>query len=341
MTPRCTSTRRTPDLWIARAHADSALTVPDATHVHVFVAAGDAMLDGNERLATGDAARLTEAGSRDADDRTGRRRGRHLGHCMTNGRMPALFVGHGNPLNALQQNEYTEAWQALAESLPRPKAILAVSAHWYVPGGRVTADEQPRTIHDFGGFPQELFDVQYPAPGSPDLAARTPRPARSRRHRDGPGLGARSRHLVDPGAPVPGRGRPGGPARHRRDAHRRAALRARDPAPAARDEDVLILGSGNIVHNLHTYSWGRHPVDPYDWAVDFETAVREHVDADDPGPVIGYETELPGGELAAPTPDHFLPLLYTLAQRHDDDTVAWKVGGFDGGSISMLALQLG
>ncbi len=260
---------------------------------------------------------------------------------MTNGRMPALFIGHGNPLNALQHNEYTEAWQALGETLPRPKAILAVSAHWYVPGGRVTADEQPRTIHDFGGFPQELFDVQYPAPGSPDLAART-------RDLLGPVDIAMDRswgldhgtwsilvHLY-PDADVPvvqlGIDETLTARQHYELATRLQPLR---------DEDVLILGSGNIVHNLHTYSWGRHPIDPYDWAVDFETAVRVHIDDDDPGPVIGYETDLPGGELSAPTPDHFLPLLYALAQRHDDDSVAWKVGGFDGGSISMLALQLG
>ena len=108
-----------------------------------------------------------------------------------------------------------------------------------------------------------------------------------------------------------------------------------------RDDGVLILGSGNIVHNLHTYSWARHPIEPFDWAVRFESAIRTLVDANDHGPIVRYERDLPDRELSAPTPDHFLPLIYTLAQRHDDDTVAWKVEGFDGGSVSMLALQLG
>lgn len=255
--------------------------------------------------------------------------------------MPTVFIGHGNPLNALEHNPFTEAWRTLADELPRPQAILAVSAHWYVPGGRVTAEQHPRTIHDFGGFPQELFDVQYPAPGSPELAART-------RDLLAPtdiamddswgldhGTWSVLAHLF-PDADVPvvqlGLDETLTAEQHYELARRLQPLR---------DEGVLILGSGNIVHNLHTYSWARHPVEPFDWAVRFETSVRALVDANDVAPVVHYETELPDGELSAPTPEHYLPLLYTLAQRHDDDEVAWKVGGFDGGSVSMLALRLG
>jgi 4,5-DOPA dioxygenase extradiol len=260
---------------------------------------------------------------------------------MTNGRMPAVFIGHGNPMNALQNNQYTEAWHALADEIPRPRAILSVSAHWYIPGGRVTAEEHPATIHDFGGFPQELFEVQYPAPGSPALAHRT-------RDLLGAGDVALDRtwgldhgtwsvltHLY-PDADVPVV-QLGIDETHTAEQHYELATRLRP----LRDEGVLILGSGNIVHNLHTYSWGNHPIEPYDWAVGFESTIRRHVDANDHGPIVRYETDLPGSELSAPTPDHFLPLLSTLAQRHDDDAVGWKVGGFDGGSISMLALRLG
>jgi 4,5-DOPA dioxygenase extradiol len=259
---------------------------------------------------------------------------------MTRGRMPAVFIGHGNPMNALEHNAYTEAWANLAEQIPRPRAILAVSAHWNVPGGRVTAEAQPKTIHDFGGFPQELFDVQYPAPGSPDLATRTRtllEPAQIAEDR-GWGLdhGTWSVlvHLY-PDADVPvvqlGIDETLTAAQHYDLATRLRPLR---------DEGVLILGSGNVVHNLHTYSWARHPIEPYDWAVRFESSVRSLVDAHDHGPIVRYERDLPDGALAAPTPDHFLPLIYTLAQREGDDTVGWKVGGFDGGSVSMLALQL-
>jgi 4,5-DOPA dioxygenase extradiol len=255
--------------------------------------------------------------------------------------MPAVFLGHGNPMNALEHNQYTEAWQNLAAELPRPRAILAVSAHWYVPGGRVTANEQPRTIHDFGGFPQELFEVQYPAPGSPELAARTRElldPVDIAMD-DGWGLDHGTWSILVhlyPGADVPvvqlG-------IDETLTAEQHYELGAR--LQPLRDEGVLILGSGNIVHNLHTYSWARHPIEPYDWAVRFESSVRELVDANDPGPVVRYETDLPDGELSAPTPDHFLPFLYTLAQRREDDAVAWKAGGFDGGSVSMLALRVG
>jgi len=257
------------------------------------------------------------------------------------GRVPAVFLGHGNPMNAIARNAYTEAWQRLAAALPRPRAVLAVSAHWYVPGSRVTINDRPRTIHDFGGFPRELYTVQYPAPGSPELA---------RRARDllapvtveldeawGLDHGAWSPlvHLF-PKADIAvvqlGIDETCTAQEHYDLAHRLGALR---------DEGVLIFGSGNVVHNLHAYAWGRHSVEPYDWAVRFESRVRELMTTHDPGPLIAYETLGADAALAVPTPEHYLPLLYVLAQCRGDESISFPVEGFDGGSISMLGVRIG
>lgn len=255
--------------------------------------------------------------------------------------MPAVFLGHGNPMNAIEHNAYTEAWQRLAPTLPRPRAILTVSAHWYVPGSRVTSNEQPRTIHDFGGFPRELYAVRYPAPGSPDLAQRVcellgPTPVALD---DAWGLdhGAWSLlvHLF-PAADIPvvqlGIDETCTAREHYDLARRLRPLR---------DEGVLIFGSGNVVHNLHRYAWGRHPAEPYDWAVRFESCVRELVNTHDPDPLIAYETLGTDAELAVPTPEHYLPLLYVLAQCSGEERASFPAEGFDGGSISMLGVRIG
>jgi 4,5-DOPA dioxygenase extradiol len=255
--------------------------------------------------------------------------------------MPALFIGHGNPMNALQDNAWTRAWNALGTTLRRPKAILCVSAHWYVPVTAVTAHSRPRTIHDFGGFPRELYEVQYPAPGSPELAARvaqllSPTPVEMDRSW-GLDHGTWSVLMhVYPQADIP-------VVQLSIDETRVARWHyefAKKLAPL-RDEGVLVLGSGNLVHNLHAYSWGRHEAEPYDWAVGFEAAAREALDAGDFAPLVEYETLTEKGVLAAPTPDHYLPLVYVLAQRQAGDTVSFPVEGFDDGSISMLSVQLG
>lgn len=260
---------------------------------------------------------------------------------MTDARMPAVFVGHGNPLNALAQNTWTEAWRALAAAFPRPRAILCVSAHWYLPGTRVTGNDRPRTIHDFGGFPRPLYDVQYPAAGAPELARRVqellvPTPVVLD---DGWGLdhGAWSVlvHMY-PDASVPviqlGIDETAAAAEHYQLARRLRPLR---------DEGVLILGSGNAVHNLHAYAWGRRVVEPYDWAVRFERTLRELITAGDLDAVAAYEALGADATLSAPTPEHFLPLLYVLAQREEGDAVSFPMEGFDGGSVSMLGVLLG
>jgi 4,5-DOPA dioxygenase extradiol len=255
--------------------------------------------------------------------------------------MPALFVGHGNPMNAIEPNPWTEAWGRLGAELPRPRAVLAVSAHWYVPGARVTAGERPRTIHDFGGFPRALYEVRYPAPGSPALAERVrellaPAPvALDDRWGLDHGTWAPLVHLY-PAADVP-------VVQLGLDellpAERHLALAAR--LRPLRDEGVLVLGSGNVVHNLHAYAWGRHPVAPHDWALRFEAFVRERIAARDAAAIAGYERRGRDAALSAPTPEHFLPLLYVLAVAGEADALSFPVEGFDGGSVSMLAVQIG
>ncbi|HEX7127368.1 MAG TPA: 4,5-DOPA dioxygenase extradiol [Thermodesulfobacteriota bacterium] len=257
-------------------------------------------------------------------------------------RMPALFLGHGTPLNALERNACTEAWARIAADLPRPRAILAVSAHWYVPGSRVTAEERPRTIHDFGGFPRALYEVQYPAPGSPALAARVrdllaPTPVALDRGGWGLDHGTWSLlvHLFpDATVPVVQFG-----LDETLTAHEHYALAGR--LRPLRDEGVLVLGSGNVVHNLHAYSWGRHPIDPYDWAVRFEGRVREAIRAGEHETVVAYEGLGADAALAVPTPDHYLPLLYVLALAEPGEPVTFPVEGFDGGSVSMLGVRIG
>ena len=255
--------------------------------------------------------------------------------------MPAIFFGHGNPMNAIGQNGYTDAWAEIGRSIPRPKAILCVSAHWYIPAVAVTAMPKPRTIHDFGGFPRELFEVEYPAPGSPELAVRV-------QELMGDGVIADDRHWgldhgtwsvlvhVFPEADIPvvqlSINEAETAAFHYQTAKRLSALR---------DEGVLVIGSGNLVHNLHTYAWGRHNVDPFDWALRFEDKARELILADDHEPLIEYESLGRDAMLSAPTPDHYLPLLYILALKRDGESVSFPVEGFDGGSISMLTVRLG
>jgi 4,5-DOPA dioxygenase extradiol len=256
--------------------------------------------------------------------------------------LPTIFFGHGNPLNALRRNAYTEGWASLGASLPRPKAVLCVSAHWYFPGTAVTAMSQPRTIHDFGGFPQELFEVQYPAPGSPELAQRvaellSPQPVDIDDKSWGLDHGSWSVLChVFPEADIPvvqlsiDETKP--PQFHYEIAKQLAPLR---------DEGVLVIGSGNIVHNLHTYAWGKHEVEPFDWAVRFENLARELLLSGNDAPLIGYEGLGRDALLAAPTPDHYLPLLYVMGLRRPADPVTFPVEGFDGGSISMLTVRIG
>jgi 4,5-DOPA dioxygenase extradiol len=256
--------------------------------------------------------------------------------------MPAIFFGHGNPLNALLRNHYTAGWAAIGNSLRRPRAILCVSAHWYFPATAVTAMAAPRTIHDFGGFPRELYEVQYPAPGSPELAARV----RDLLAPVSVGLDESSWGLdhgtwsvlchVFPDADIPvvqlsiDETQP--PQFHYELAKHLAPLR---------DEGVLIVGSGNLVHNLHTYAWGKREVEAFDWAIRFEQQARKFLLNGDDAPLVGYDSLGRDALLSVPTPEHYLPLLYVIALRRAGEEVTFPVEGFDGGSISMLTVRIG
>ena len=254
---------------------------------------------------------------------------------------PAIFFGHGNPMNSVTRNGYTEAWWRLGQEMPRPKAILSISAHWFVPGTGATVATAPRTIHDFGGFPQELYQVQYPAPGDPALAHRVQQLLAPMEvtldsswgldH----GTWSVLRHVY-PEADVP-------VVQLSIDETKPASYHfeiGKKLAPL-RDEGVLIVGSGNLVHNLHAYAWSRHPRDPYDWAIRFESAAKAMILAGEYKPLIHYETLGPDATLAIPTPDHYLPLLYVLAAGLPGELIRFPVEGVDGGSISMLSVQVG
>jgi 4,5-DOPA dioxygenase extradiol len=255
--------------------------------------------------------------------------------------LPAIFFGHGNPMNALLKNEYTDAWKRIGQAMARPKAILSISAHWFVPETGVTIATAPRTIHDFGGFPRELYQVEYPAPGDPQLARRVQKLLApvvvqlSQTWGLDHGTWSVLRHLY-PDADIP-------VVQLSIDENQPAAFHyelGRKLAPL-REEGVLIAGSGNLVHNLHAYAWGRHLPDPYDWAVRFEKEARELMLAGDHTRLVQYEALGRDAALSIPTPDHYLPLLYVIGARQQGEAVTFPVEGVDGGSISMLTAQVG
>lgn len=255
--------------------------------------------------------------------------------------LPAIFFGHGSPMNAVLQNSYTEAWSLIGKRLPRPKAVLCISAHWYLPGAAVTINTAPRTIHDFGGFPQALYNVDYPAPGDPDLARRiqqllAPLPvALDDRWGLDHGTWSVMRHVY-PNADVP-----------------IVQLSIDETQPASfhydlgqrlaplREEGILIVGSGNLVHNLEAAAWGQRSPTPFDWAVSFESKARDYLLSGKSESLIHYERIGPDALLSIPTPDHYLPLLYVMGSRSKTDRVQFPVEGVDMGSISMLTVEIG
>ena len=253
-------------------------------------------------------------------------------------RMPALFIGHGSPMNAVEENRFTRAWADMAAAIPRPKAILCISAHWETDGTCVTAQEHPKTIHDFYGFPEKLFQMNYPAPGSPALAELVRQTARATPvrpdHSWGIDHGAWSVLCrMFPRADIP-------VALLSLDSTKPPAFHYElgKDLKSLREKGILIVGSGNIVHNLRTIVWKDTA---YDWATAFDDRIRDLILAGDHDAVIEYHRLGPEAGKAVPTNEHFLPLLYTLALREPGESIRFPVEGITLGSISMRSVRIG
>jgi len=257
--------------------------------------------------------------------------------------MPVLFVGHGSPMNGIEDNDFSRSWMELAKGLPAPTAVLVISAHWLTRGTHVTAMEMPRTIHDFGGFPPELFAVQYPAPGSPELALETQKLITSTSvgldHEWGLDHGTWSvvRRMY-PDATIPvlqlsiDYAQP--PQYHYDLARELAALRRRG---------VLIIGSGNMVHNLRMVAWDRmnDPEYGYDWALEINDIFKKRIAAGEHRPLIEYGSLGSAARLAIPTPDHYYPLLYVLGLQEKGEDAVFFNDRAVAGSLTMTSVMIG
>lgn len=263
-------------------------------------------------------------------------------HLSASDPMPVLFLGHGSPMNAIEENEFVEGFRKVASGIEKPQAILCISAHWETRGTQVTAMENPRTIHDFGGFPKALFEVQYPAPGSPLLAREVekildPVPV-GMDQQWGLDHGAWSvlKHLY-PKADVPviqlSLDYTKGPRYHYELARQLAALR---------HKGVLVVGSGNLVHNLRLVAWDRLQDDnyAYDWALEASENMKYWLQDGDHERLIRFEAQGKAFQLAIPTPEHYLPLLYVLGLQDKTDQLSLFNDKAVGGSLTMTSVQL-
>lgn len=257
--------------------------------------------------------------------------------------MPVLFLGHGSPMNAIEENEFVNGFRNVSKTITKPNAIICISAHWETKGTFVTAMEHPPTIHDFGGFPQALFDVQYPAPGSPDLAKET----KSMITKTTVGLdekwgldhGAWSviKHLY-PNADVPviqlSLDYSQTPQYHYDLAKQLAALRKKG---------VLIVGSGNLVHNLRMVAWDKLNAGEYgyDWALEAKAKMNQFILSNDHQQLINFKSQGKAFDLAIPTPEHYLPLLYTLALKEEKEKVSLFNDKALAGSLTMTSVKIG
>jgi 4,5-DOPA dioxygenase extradiol len=258
-------------------------------------------------------------------------------------KMPVLFLGHGSPMNAIEENEFVAGFRKVAGEIPRPNAVLCISAHWETQGTFVTAMEKPRTIHDFGGFPQALFDVQYPAPGNPELAKETQglvaKTMVGLDEKWGLDHGAWSviKHLY-PDADVP--------VIQMSLDYRQTAQWHYDLAKelsALRQKGVLIAGSGNMVHNLGMVAWDRlnEPGFGYDWAIEANEKMKSSILSGDHKPLIDFRSQGKAFDLAIPTPEHYLPLLYALAMQEEGEQVSLFNDQAVGGALTMTSVKIG
>ena len=256
--------------------------------------------------------------------------------------MPVLFIGHGSPMNAIEENEFVREWRNIGRTLPKPNAILCVSAHWETRGTFVTAMEKPMTIHDFGGFPKALFDVQYPAPGSPELATLTREIVKKTE------VGLDEKWGLDHGAwSVINRLYPEAdvpviqmsldyyqaPQYHYDLASELAELRRKG---------VLIIGSGNMVHNLGLVAWDKLDADSYgyDWAIEASEKMKKFILNGDHQPLINYKLQGKAFNLAIPSPEHYLPLLYALALKEESEKVTLFNDKAIAGSLTMTSFKI-
>ncbi len=257
--------------------------------------------------------------------------------------LPVLFIGHGSPMNAIEDNEFSNRWKQMGEEITTPKAVVVVSAHWLTTGTMITAMPNPKTIHDFGGFPKELFEVQYPAPGNPELANEIQKlmtnPAIELDHDWGLDHGTWSvvKHMY-PNANIPilqlsiDYNKPA--AYHYEIAKQLLSLRKKG---------VLIIGSGNMVHNLRMVAWDKlkEPEYGFDWALEMNSIFKDKISNGFHKELLEYEKLNKAATLAIPTPDHYYPLLYTLALQTENDKIEFFNDKAVGGSLTMTSVKIG
>lgn len=257
-------------------------------------------------------------------------------------KMPVLFLGHGSPMNAIEENEFVTGFRKIGSEIPKPNAVLCISAHWETRGTFVTAMEKPMTIHDFGGFPQKLFDVQYPAPGNPELARETKTLIKKTEvgldDKWGLDHGAWSviKHLY-PNADIPviqmSLDYYQSPQYHYELAQELKSLR---------EKGVLIVGSGNMVHNLGMVEWNRlNEIYGFDWALEANEKMKQFILKDDHKSLINYNHLGKPFQLAVPSPEHYLPLLYTLALKEESEQISFFNDKAVAGALTMTSLKIG
>lgn len=258
-------------------------------------------------------------------------------------KLPVLFIGHGSPMNGIEDNEFSRTWAKFGKEIPKPKAVLVISAHWLTNGTHITAMENPKTIHDFGGFPQALFDVEYPVKGSPELAKATSELITSTKveldHDWGLDHGTWTvvRHMY-PNADIP--------VLQLSIDYNKSSQYHYDLAKqlaSLRKKGVLIIGSGNMVHNLRMVAWDKlqEPEYGFDWAIEMNTIFKEKIQNNDFKSLIEYEKLGSSAKLAIPTPDHYYPLLYNIALRDATDEISFFNDKPVGGSLTMTSVKFG